>query len=116
LGRGGLRNCNRNGKTKIKKTGEGDPDWDSTEYNTILVKEADNFLENHDTKDPFFIYVGLRQVHLPHSPTNYYLHGASVAGVFGSPHLDLLYEMDLVVESMKSSKVMRFSKAGMSLD
>lgn len=94
---------NDNGESIIKGPGEGDPNWDSTEYNTKLVKEVDNFLENHDTSDPFFLYVGLGSVHVPHSPPKSYMDGTPVAGTFGHPHLDMLYEMDLVIASMISS-------------
>ena len=93
---------NDNGESIIDKPGEGDPNWDSTEYNTRIVKEVDDFLANHDTTDPFFLYVGLGQVHIPHSPPKFY-NGTPVEGVFGDPHLDLLYEMDLVVGSLMSS-------------
>ena len=94
---------NNNGESIIDKAGEGDPKWDSTEYNTRLVKEVDDFLENHNTADPFFLYVGLGQVHTPHSPPKFYMDGTPVEGAFGHPHLDLLYEMDLTVGSLISS-------------
>ena len=101
--KGTYATVNKNGESIIAKAGEGDPNWDSTEYNTRLVKEVDDFLEDHDTKDPFFLYVGLGQVHAPHSPPKYYIDGTPVAGTFSHPHLDMLYEMDLVVGSMISS-------------
>ena len=101
--KGSHATINDNGESIIGKPGEGDPDWDSTEYNTKLVKEVDNFLENHDTSDPFFLYVGLGPVHKPHSPVKFYLDGTPVAGTFGHPHLDMLYELDLVIGSMISS-------------
>ncbi|GFH50068.1 hypothetical protein CTEN210_06544 [Chaetoceros tenuissimus] len=94
---------NNNGESIIGKEGEGDPEWDSTEYNVRLVKEVDDFLENHNTTDPFFLYVGLGQVHTPHSPPKFYTDGTPIAGTFEDPHLDLLYEMDLVVGSLMAS-------------
>ncbi|GFH49945.1 hypothetical protein CTEN210_06421 [Chaetoceros tenuissimus] len=100
---GSYATVNDNGESIIAKPGEGDPNWDSTEYNTKLVKEVDNFLENHDTSDPFFLYVGLGPVHRPHSPVKFYLDGTPVAGTFNDPHLDMLYELDLVIGSMISS-------------
>ncbi|GFH61474.1 hypothetical protein CTEN210_17950 [Chaetoceros tenuissimus] len=101
--KGSYATVNDNGESIIGSPGEGNPDWDSTEYNTKLVKEVDNFLERHDTSDPFFLYVGLGPVHMPHSPVKFYLDGTPVAGTFGDPHLDMLYELDLVIGSMMSS-------------
>jgi len=57
--------------------GEGSNDWDSTAYNMILVNETTAFVDNHlDSKpeDPFFAYVALGGVHIPHSPPGKPLH------------------------------------------
>jgi hypothetical protein len=60
-----------------KHGGEGSKDWDSTAYNMILVNETIAFVDNHlDDKpdDPFFAYVALGGVHIPHSPPGKYIH------------------------------------------
>ena len=67
---------------------------DSTEFNMRIVKEVENFFEKHDQSSPFFIYAALGQVHIPHSPPNFYLDGTPIAGTYDNSHLDLLYEMD----------------------
>eukprot|EP00551_Chaetoceros_affinis_P017775 CAMPEP_0203718224 /NCGR_PEP_ID=MMETSP0092-20131115/2550_1 /ASSEMBLY_ACC=CAM_ASM_001090 /TAXON_ID=426623 /ORGANISM="Chaetoceros affinis, Strain CCMP159" /LENGTH=567 /DNA_ID=CAMNT_0050597297 /DNA_START=475 /DNA_END=2178 /DNA_ORIENTATION=+ len=96
------------GLSKIDKPGEGSTSWDSTAYNMILVNETRQFLDDHlasiasdpDNAKPFFSYVSLGGVHIPHSPPDKYLDGTPVAGTYGSPHLDVLYEVDLVVGSL----------------
>jgi len=66
------------GISKIPKAGEGDGEWDSSAYNMLLVNETANFLDEHmDPKngrnnDPFFAYVALGAVHIPHSPPYYF--------------------------------------------
>jgi arylsulfatase A-like enzyme len=60
-----------------KQGGEGSNDWDSTAYNMILVNETIAFVDNHlDDKpdDPFFAYVALGGVHIPHSPPGWWFH------------------------------------------
>jgi len=54
-----------------KESGEGSNDWDSTAYNMILVNETIDFVDKHlESKpdDPFFAYVALGGIHIPHSP------------------------------------------------
>ena len=95
-----------NGVNIIPKPGEGDVNWESSEYNKRLVIEAENFLKDHSetrSDDPFFMLVSLGQVHGPHSPPNFYLDGTPIAGQYDNPHLDLLYEMDLVVGTLISA-------------
>jgi len=90
---------------KGKYRGEGDKDWDSSAYNMILVNETIKFVDNHldsGKEDPFFAYVALGAVHTPHSPPYRYLNGEKVAGVYPDTHMDMLYEMDLVVGSLVS--------------
>ncbi len=93
-----------NGVSIIDKPGEGDPSWDSSDYNMKLVKEAYTFLDGHvahrSAEDPFFMYFALGQVHIPHSPPFEYLDGTKIAGRYEDPHLDLLFEMDLVIGSL----------------
>ena len=92
------------GKSNIQSGGDGSPDWDSTAFNMILVNETEKYLTNHlESKPevPFFTYVALGSVHLPHSPPDRYFNGPIVAGKHkGSKHKDLLYEMDLAVGSL----------------
>jgi arylsulfatase A-like enzyme len=94
------------GTSQIERPGEGDPDWDSTTYNQILVNETAAFLDNHmltRPDDPFFVYAALGAVHVPHTPPDNYLDGTPVKGSQnGSLHMDMLFEMDLAVGSMVS--------------
>jgi Arylsulfatase A and related enzymes len=92
--------------SKIKSSGEGSREWDSASYNMILVNKTLSFFEEHEhtrPNDPFFAYVALGQVHLPHSPPQYYLDGSPVAGEYENEHLDLLLEMDKVIGSLVSA-------------
>ena len=93
------------GKSKIRFKGEGDKGWDSTAYNMILVNETTQFIDAHIQSDtasnrPFFAYVALGSVHIPHSPPDYYLDGTPIAHEYRSEHLDMLLEMDKVVGSL----------------
>jgi len=94
------------GKSKIKKRGDGSPQWDSTAYNQILVEETIRFIDHHSATrsyDPFLAYVALGAVHGPHSPPDQYLDESTIAGKYDSPHLDLLGEVDKVVGSIVSA-------------
>lgn len=92
------------GKSKIAKhPGEGDKSWDSSAYNRILVNETIDFIDAHlaeTPSKPFFSYVALGAVHVPHSPPNYFLDGTPVKGEYPTRHLDMLLEMDKVVGSI----------------
>ena len=93
------------GKSIIPVKGEGSKFWDSTVYNMLLVNETARFLDDHDENrkdDPFFAYVGLGSVHIPHSPPTTYLDGSPVAGQYPNGHMDVLLEMDKVVGSLNS--------------
>jgi arylsulfatase A-like enzyme len=93
----------RQGMSMIRTAGEGAPGWDSTAYNMILVNETVNFLDDHlstRAADPFFAYVALGSVHIPHSPPYFYLDDTAVAGKHETSHMDLLGEMDKVVMSL----------------
>lgn len=51
-----------NGESIIAISGEGDINWDTTQFDQLLVKEANIFLDNHLEKrseDPFFLYIAL---------------------------------------------------------
>lgn len=94
------------GLSAISRDGEGDPNWDSTAYNMILVNETNAFLDFHMENrkdDPFFAYVALGSVHIPHSPPRQYLDGSPVAGENMNLHLDMLFEMDKVIGSLVDS-------------
>jgi len=85
--------------------GEGDPNWDSSAYDMIIVNETRAFIDNHlasKPDDPFFAYVALGTVHVPHSPPDVYLDGSRVRGVYKTPHLDMLGAMDKAVGSIVS--------------
>ncbi len=95
------------GVSKIKVKGEGIDTWDSSAYNMILVNETESFIDMHLNKMsnggddvPFFTYVALGSVHIPHSPPYTYLDGSAVSGVYNNVHFDMLGEMDKVVGSL----------------
>mmetsp|Transcript_6510 Transcript_6510/g.12260 ORF Transcript_6510/g.12260 Transcript_6510/m.12260 type:complete len:419 (+) Transcript_6510:2115-3371(+) len=91
--------------SKLLNAGEGSKDWDSTSFNMILVNETISFLDDHMStrpNDPFFAYVALGQVHIPHSPPKHYFDGTPIAGVYDNDHQDLLFEMDKVIGSLVS--------------
>jgi arylsulfatase A-like enzyme len=92
------------GESYIKTAGEGDAAWDSSAYNMILVNETVSFLDEHIVNkpdEPFFAYVALGAVHIPHSPPDFYLDGVTpVAGEYPNSHLDVLNEIDMVVGSL----------------
>lgn len=90
-------------QSMIIKDGEGDPGWNSASYNMVLVNETEAFLDDHfntQSEDPFFLYVSLGSVHIPHSPPMQYLDGTQVAGLYPYKHMDMLHEMDKVVGSL----------------
>jgi len=87
------------------KEGEGDPGWDSSAFDMILVNETSAFIDNHlvnRPNDPFFVYLALGAVHAPHSPPDEYLDGTPVNNQYESLHLDMLGAMDKVVGSIVS--------------
>jgi arylsulfatase A-like enzyme len=94
------------GMSKIQKhPGEGDKDWDSSAYNMILVNETTKFIDEHldeNLSQPFFAYVALGAVHIPHSPPYRYLDGSRVRKEYPTRHLDMLFEMDKVAGSLIS--------------
>jgi len=93
------------GESVIRKAGEGDVSWDSSSYNMKLVNETSDFIDRHlreRKNDPFFAYIALGSVHVPHSPPNHYLNGDPIANQYPNSHLDMLLEMDHVVGSIMS--------------
>jgi len=51
-------------------------------------------------KTPFFAYVALGNVHIPHSPPDTYTNGEKISGVYPQKHMDMLYEMDMNVGAL----------------
>ena len=92
------------GTSKIIRSVEGDPNWDSTAYNMIVVNETASFIDDHmasdRSEDPWFVYASLGAVHEPHSPPDYYLDGTPIAYSHQSRHMDMLCEMDKAVGSL----------------
>ena len=86
--------------------GEGDPNWDSSAYNQILVNKTAEFIDSHMSNRPddsMFMYVALGAVHTPHTPPYKYMNGVKVAGTHPTRHMDMLKETDLVVGSLVST-------------
>ena len=57
------------GQSIIPRPADGAPGWDSTAYNMLLVNETARFIDDHlenRAEDPFFAYVALGSVHVPH--------------------------------------------------
>jgi len=94
------------GTSIIKKSGEGDKSWDSSNYNMAIVRENERFLDDHAINNPtssFFSFLSLGAIHAPHTPPHNFVDGTKVKGTHGSNELDVLYELDLVVGSVISS-------------
>lgn len=86
-----------------KKGGEGDPDWDASTYDMVLVNETKAFIERHleeSADKPFFAYIGFGAVHTPHAPPIEYIDGSKVEGRYMTDHLDMLGLMDKAVGSL----------------
>ncbi len=96
------------GESKIPKhwPGEGDPNWDSSAFDMIVVEETEKFIDDHlasnRSEDPFFAYVALGAVHDPHSPPDFFLDGSKVKDVHQTSHLDMLGAMDKAVGAVVS--------------
>lgn len=92
------------GQSHIIRDGEGSRDWDSTAYNMALVNETESFIQKHledkSSDEPFFAYVALGNVHVPHSPPDHYIDGTPIATKYDSAYLNMLFEMDKVVGSL----------------
>ena len=92
-----------NGESEIAIAGDGAADWDSTQYNMILVNKTNTFIKYHLQKmpgKPFFTYVALGSVHKPHTPANKYSDGTQLKGQYPTAHMDVLHEVDKVVGSL----------------
>jgi arylsulfatase A-like enzyme len=93
------------GKSTITKgrEGQGDPDWDVSAYDMILVNETKDFIENHlegEDDKPFFAYVAFGGVHTPHNPPIEYIDGSPVENEYQTRHLDMLGLVDKAVGSL----------------
>ncbi len=97
------------GESRISKwrPGEGDPNWDSSAFDMIVVNETGKFIDEHlassRSEDPFFAYVALGAVHAPHAPPDVYMDGSAVKNVYATKHLDMLGAMDKAVGSVVST-------------
>jgi len=83
--------------------GEGDPNWETSAHDMIVVSETRAFIEDHlknRADDPFFAYVSLGAVHNPQSPPKVYLDGTVIEGRYNTTHLDMLHYMDKAVGSI----------------
>ena len=90
------------GNSKIINSGEGDINWDSIAHNMIVVNETIRFLDDHienRQSDPFFAYVA-SSVHITHSPPRSYIDGSPIEDTQNTAHMDMLYEVDLVLGSL----------------
>jgi len=86
-----------------RKEGEGNPDWDASTYDMVLVNETKDFIERHleeSANRPFFAYIGFGAVHIPHAPPVEYIDGSKVEGRYMTDHLDMLGLMDKAVGSL----------------
>ena len=91
------------GISKIISEGEGDINWDSTAYNMVVVNETLRFLDDHlesRSADPFFAYVATGSIHIPHTPATTYIDGTPVNGTQYANHMDMIYEVDLLVGTL----------------
>ncbi len=89
-------NQNNRYVTEIEKKGYGLPDWDSTKTGEHFTKKALEFIDRHvaaQSDKPFFMHFCSQCIHTPMTPGEFM--GKPVAGVTGSTHTDMLYEMDL---------------------
>jgi len=79
--------------------GEGDKDWDSTAWNSIMRDEFVEFVDAHIANralDPFFAYIAPKALHTPWTPP-YSFDGELVRGSFEIDILDSMKEVDLVL-------------------
>lgn len=91
------------GLSFIKTTGEGNIEWDASAYNMILANETLSYIDNQEEESPdkpFFVYMAMSAVHVPHSPPDSFIDGTPIAGQYGNAHLDVLLELDKVVGHM----------------
>jgi len=88
----------------IRTSGDGDKGWDSTAYSMKLVDETTTFLDQHlagpRAEDPFFAYIALGAVHTPYSPPNLFFGETRVKGRYPTTHMDMIFEVDLVMGSL----------------
>ncbi|MCB1069144.1 MAG: arylsulfatase [Verrucomicrobia bacterium] len=87
------------GRSAVKATGWGMPDWDSSAVGPNLTHHALEFLDRHyaaqsagGSRKPFLLYYSSQSCHTPHTPPEE-LGGVKIDGASGhSPHLDIIFE------------------------
>ncbi|TWU55591.1 sulfatase family protein [Rubripirellula reticaptiva] len=91
-----------------KGPGPGDSNWDAREIGKLLSSKAVDFVNDHASKDPFFLCYWSPHVHLPHTPTTEF-DGLKIAGTTPSNHLDTVRDFDQqvarIVKSLKANNV-----------
>jgi len=92
------------GESVVKRQAcEGDPVWDTSGYDMIVVNETLDFLDVHlesRPDDPFFAYVSLSSMHAPFTPPDFYIDGTPISGTYERDDQDLQMLMDLVIGSL----------------
>ncbi len=79
-----------------KGPGMGDSHWRTEEIGDIISQKAVDFIKRQKDTTPFMLYYASPMAHLPHVPPEYF-DGIKVAGTTGSPHMDMVKELDLQV-------------------
>jgi arylsulfatase A len=95
------------GDTAIEENGIGLPNWNTSNVGPVLLEQAIDFIENHDSgrpagagRAPFFLYLNTQAVHSPTKPP------VSIAEtpILGSSGLtsrtDMLVEVDAVLDQI----------------
>lgn len=79
-----------------KGAGMGDSHWRTENIGKILSAKAVDFIKQHDGETPFMLYYASPMAHLPHMPPEEF-DDIKVAGTTGSPHMDMIKEVDLQI-------------------
>ncbi len=82
-----------------KMEGLGDSYWDPHDMGPLLAHKAINYIKNHKTNKPFFMYYSTQAVHLPHTPPKK-LNGKKIANTTPTKHLDMVKELDVQMEML----------------
>ena len=91
------------------RPGIGDVDYNSSQTGIMLIRKAENFIDNHLAQNrvkgedrPFLLYFASQAIHVPHTTPKDYDGDASeinepVEGITGGPTGDFVYELDVQV-------------------
>eukprot|EP00588_Corethron_pennatum_P004854 CAMPEP_0194284320 /NCGR_PEP_ID=MMETSP0169-20130528/27322_1 /TAXON_ID=218684 /ORGANISM="Corethron pennatum, Strain L29A3" /LENGTH=518 /DNA_ID=CAMNT_0039030103 /DNA_START=387 /DNA_END=1940 /DNA_ORIENTATION=- len=88
------------GISEITKPGDGDKTWDSSNYNMKILQDNEIFLDSHlenNPASPFFSFLSLGAIHGPATPPDIFIDGTPVKNTQRYKHLDMVYELDLIV-------------------